>query len=92
MLPAVDLHGCDRSRLQDPDGIRGFVPSLLDAIDVAAHAPLMLERFGDGDLEGWSSVSVDQCNRALPGSQPSTGGGSCVDLRANRRRRWQWHS
>jgi S-adenosylmethionine/arginine decarboxylase-like enzyme len=56
ILAAIDLHGCDRDRLADPDRIRAFVPALIDAIGMRAHGPLHLERFGDGDLEGWSAM------------------------------------
>lgn len=56
MLAAVDLHGCDRARLEDPDTIRRFVPTVIDAIGMVAHGPLMIERFGEGELEGWSAM------------------------------------
>ena len=56
MLAAIDLHGSDRARLADPDSIRRFVPTVIDAIGMRAHGPLMIERFGDGDLEGWSAL------------------------------------
>jgi S-adenosylmethionine decarboxylase len=56
MLAAIDLHGGDRSRLADPDSIRRFVPTVIDAIGMRAHGALMIERFGDGDLEGWSAL------------------------------------
>jgi len=55
-LAALDLHGCDQGRLADPDAIRRFVASVIDAIGMRAHGPLMIERFGDGDLEGWSAL------------------------------------
>jgi S-adenosylmethionine/arginine decarboxylase-like enzyme len=56
MLAAIDLHGCDREALEDPDRIRDFVTTLVDAIDMRAHGPVLLERFGDGELEGWSAM------------------------------------
>lgn len=56
MLGAIDLHGGDRARLADPDSIRRFVPTVIDAIGMRAYGPLMIERFGDGDLEGWSAL------------------------------------
>jgi S-adenosylmethionine/arginine decarboxylase-like enzyme len=56
MLAAVDLHDCERSRLADPNCIRRFVPALVDAIGMTAHGPLLLDRFGDGELEGWSAM------------------------------------
>ena len=56
MLAAIDLHGCEYRALADPDSLRAFVPALVDAIGMKAHGPLLLERFGDGDLEGWSAM------------------------------------
>ena len=55
-LAAIDLHGCGFDALCDPDRIRAFVPAVIDAIGMRAHGPLLLERFGDGDLEGWSAM------------------------------------
>ena len=56
MLAAIDLHGCDRARLADPDSIRRFVPALIAAIGMRAHGPLMIDRFGGDELEGWSAL------------------------------------
>jgi selenocysteine lyase/cysteine desulfurase/S-adenosylmethionine/arginine decarboxylase-like enzyme len=56
MLAAIDLHGCERRLLEDPDTIRRFVPSVIEVIGMRAHGPLHLERFGDGELEGWSAM------------------------------------
>jgi S-adenosylmethionine/arginine decarboxylase-like enzyme len=56
MLAAIDLHGCERGRVADPDAIRSFVSAVVDAIGMRAHGPLHLERFGDGELEGWSAM------------------------------------
>lgn len=56
LLAAIDLHGCPPGPVADPDTIRAFVPALIDAIGMRAHGPLLLERFGDGDLEGWSAM------------------------------------
>jgi S-adenosylmethionine/arginine decarboxylase-like enzyme len=56
MLAAIDLHGCDRSRLEDPETLRRFVVRLVAAIGMRAHGPLALDRFGDGKLEGWSAM------------------------------------
>ena len=56
MLAAIDLHGGDRTRLADPDSIRRFVAALITAIGMRAHGLLMLDRFGDDELEGWSAM------------------------------------
>ena len=56
MLAAIDVHEADRFRLADPDRIRVFVPAVIDQIGMVAHGPLMLDRFGDDELEGWSAL------------------------------------
>jgi S-adenosylmethionine/arginine decarboxylase-like enzyme len=56
MLAAIDLHDADCERLADPDSISRCVPALIAAIGMRAHGPLMLERFGDDDLAGWSAL------------------------------------
>jgi S-adenosylmethionine/arginine decarboxylase-like enzyme len=56
LLAAIDLHDCERELLEDPDRIRAFVTALVDAIEMRAHGPVLLERFGDGELEGWSAM------------------------------------
>jgi len=56
MLAAVDLHDADRARLADPETIRRFVPDVIDAIGMRAHGRLMLDRFGNDELEGWSAL------------------------------------
>ena len=55
-LAAIDLHGGDRARLADPDSIRRFVPTVIAAIGMRAHGALMIDRFGDDELEGWSAM------------------------------------
>ena len=32
------------------------MPVVIEAIGMRAHGPLMIERFGEGDLEGWSAM------------------------------------
>jgi S-adenosylmethionine/arginine decarboxylase-like enzyme len=56
MMAVIDLQDCDRARLADPDTIRRFVPEVIEAIDMRAYGPLHIERFGEGDLEGWSAM------------------------------------
>ena len=38
MLAVIDLHGCDRARVADPDAIRRFVPAVIDLIGMRATA------------------------------------------------------
>jgi hypothetical protein len=39
-----------------PNSIHVFVPGVIEAIGMRAHGPLLLERSGDGKLEGWSAM------------------------------------
>jgi S-adenosylmethionine/arginine decarboxylase-like enzyme len=56
MLAAIDLHGCRFTALADPNTIGAFVGAVIEAIGMRAHGPLQLERFGEGDLQGWSAM------------------------------------
>jgi S-adenosylmethionine/arginine decarboxylase-like enzyme len=56
MMAVIDLHDCERERLADADTIRAFVPDVIAAIGMVAHGPTLLERFGEGELEGWSAM------------------------------------
>jgi S-adenosylmethionine/arginine decarboxylase-like enzyme len=56
LMAVIDLHGCPRERVEDPETIRRFVPTVIEAIGMRAHGPLMIERFGEGELEGWSAM------------------------------------
>jgi S-adenosylmethionine decarboxylase len=78
-LAAIDLHGCERGRLEDPDRIRDFVTTLVDAIGMRAHGPVLLERFGDGELEGWSAMQFIETSSITLHADES--GGRCfVDV------------
>lgn len=56
MMAVIDLRDCDRERLADPDTIRRFVPDVTEAIEMRPYGPLHIERFGQGELEGWSAM------------------------------------
>src|SRR4029453_10958209 len=56
MMAVIDLHDADRERLADPETIRAFVREVVAAIGMVAHGPTLLERFGEGELGGWSAM------------------------------------
>jgi hypothetical protein len=58
MLAAIDLHGCRRPALADPESIRAFVHALVDALGWRAGGPVRLERLSDAELEGWSATQL----------------------------------
>ncbi|MBR9683784.1 S-adenosylmethionine decarboxylase [Candidatus Woesearchaeota archaeon] len=53
---SVDLHDCEKELLQDPEKIKKFVRALCKEIKMKRHGPVRLERFGHGDLRGWSML------------------------------------
>jgi hypothetical protein len=59
MLAAIDLHGCDRAALADPEIIRAFVHALAEALELGTSCPVRLERFADAEVEGWSAQPAD---------------------------------
>lgn len=54
LLASIDLHKCDPELIKSPDAIRKFTIELCDLIDMKRHGDVLIERFGDGDLEGYS--------------------------------------
>ena len=54
LLASIDLHECDPESIRNPEKIRQFVAELCERIDMQRHGPCHIERFGDGDLEGYS--------------------------------------
>jgi hypothetical protein len=58
MLAAIDLHGCERAALADPEIVGAFVRALVDALGLGTGGPVRLERFADAEVEGWSAVQL----------------------------------
>jgi hypothetical protein len=53
MLAAIDLHGCRRAALADPEHIRAFAHALADALGIDARDPVRLERYTEAEVDGW---------------------------------------
>ena len=53
---AIDLHDCDLKKISDPEVIKEFFPKIIAEIDMMAHGPVHLDRFGQGNLEGYSAM------------------------------------
>ncbi len=53
---AINLHGCEHDRLTDPDLLKQFVAEVIAAIKMEAHGPCYVDRFGEGDIEGYSAM------------------------------------
>lgn len=53
---AINLYGCNKKTLADPEAIKNFIATVIKKINMVAHGPTYIERFGAGDLEGYSAM------------------------------------
>lgn len=53
---AIDLHECAHERLTNPKLLQKFVKALVKVVNMEAHGPCYVDRFGLGDLEGYSAM------------------------------------
>jgi len=53
---AIDLYKCAAHRLTDPDGLKKFTGELVRVVDMVAHGECYIDRFGIGDLRGYSAM------------------------------------
>lgn len=53
---AIDLHQCEHERLTDPSLLKQFVAEVIKVVDMEAHGPCYVDRFGGGDIEGLSAM------------------------------------
>lgn len=53
---AIDLFGCEKKMLTDPKKIRTFIVQLTKKIKMTRHGDTLIDRFGDGELEGYSAL------------------------------------
>jgi len=54
LLASIDLHHCNAESIRSPEKIRQFVLELCERIDMQRQGECHIERFGKGDLEGYS--------------------------------------
>ena len=53
---AINLFGCDLSKISDLEMIKRYIREVLPLIDMVAHGPCYIDRFGQGNLEGYSAM------------------------------------
>lgn len=56
MSAAIDLHDCAHERLTNPNLLKKFVLEVVKLIGMKTHGPCHIDRFGDGELEGYSAI------------------------------------
>lgn len=53
---AINLYDCDISPISDPESIKRYIREVIELIDMKAHGPTYIDRFGEGELEGYSAM------------------------------------
>jgi len=53
---SINLYDCDLSILSNPTLIQQYIIDVIKLIDMVAHGPCHIERFGYGELEGYSAM------------------------------------
>lgn len=53
---SIDLFVCEHARVSNPEVIKAFFPEIIKLIEMVAHGPVYIDRFGVGALEGWSAM------------------------------------
>lgn len=52
----MNLFECDHNTLITAASLQGYIDMIIPAIGMVAHGPTYIERFGSGDLEGFSAM------------------------------------
>lgn len=53
---SIDLYDCEHSTVVDPEGLKRFIGELITSVGMVAHGPCYVERFGEGELLGYSAM------------------------------------
>ena len=52
----IDLHGCDKSLLNVEGPLKAFPKKLCKVIKMVPHGKTIIDRFAEGELEGYSAM------------------------------------
>jgi S-adenosylmethionine/arginine decarboxylase-like enzyme len=53
---SLDIHNCNLKTISNPELIEKYVNDVIGEINMVAHGPCHIERFGTGNLEGYSAL------------------------------------
>ena len=62
---SIDLYECDKRLLKDPDEIRKFTRDLCKVLKMKRYGPTLVERFGEGKLEGYSMMQFIETSSVI---------------------------
>jgi S-adenosylmethionine decarboxylase len=53
---SIDLYDCDHKKVASAEIIKKYIADVIKLIKMKAHGPTHIDRFGSGELEGWSAM------------------------------------
>ncbi len=53
---SIDLYQCDRAKVSSAPVIKKYIAEVIKLIKMKAHGPTHIDRFGSGEIEGWSAM------------------------------------
>ena len=56
MVASVDLYDCHPQHIKDPKKIEELINGLVAEIKMTKYGPAMIQRFAEGELEGYSAL------------------------------------
>ncbi len=56
----IDLYGCVFELVSTPQPIKDFIAKVIPLIGMQAYGPTYIDRFGEGEITGWSAMQFIQ--------------------------------
>lgn len=53
---AIDLYNCNPEKLTNQELLKTFIGEVVKVVDMEAHGPCYVDKFGEGDLHGISAM------------------------------------
>jgi S-adenosylmethionine decarboxylase len=53
---SIDLYECDHKLVASGPVIKKFIRQVIPLVKMKAHGPVIIDRFGNEELEGWSAM------------------------------------
>jgi S-adenosylmethionine decarboxylase len=61
----LDLYGCDKEIIKDPDHIKYFLASCVNIMGMVPYGPPILEYFGTGEATGYTAIQLIETSNII---------------------------
>jgi len=78
-LLTLDLFDCDKSFLVSPEKLKSFSNQIIQKIGMVAHGEPLVDKFGMGDLEGYSLMQFIETS-SITMHMDDFGGRAFIDI------------